>query len=152
MCKFRLLKGSQKGQSIVEFALILPLLLLFVFSIIYFALAFTDYQTMNNTARGIAHEASLCDSIAKYSSIAQKYVSETRLVSDIYIWKPAENGTNNKYLTISYDATDSQVDVVLQADYNTEGSTIAKVMRAFSGNNPQGTVVFDYHIYSKVKD
>ena len=50
---------TQKAQGIVEFALVLPLFLLLVMGIIYFGMAFSDYLTMSNSVRSIAHVALL---------------------------------------------------------------------------------------------
>lgn len=47
----------QRGQSIVEFALVLPLFLLFTFSIIYFGCVFADYVTLGTIARSSARTA-----------------------------------------------------------------------------------------------
>ena len=49
----------RKGQVIVEFALILPLLLLVLFGIIYSGLLFHDYVTLTNIARSGAREAAI---------------------------------------------------------------------------------------------
>ena len=47
----------QRGQSIVEFALVLPLFLLFTFSIIYFGCVFADYVALGTIARSSARAA-----------------------------------------------------------------------------------------------
>lgn len=47
MCFFR----NQKGQSLVEFAIILPLILLIVMGIAQFGLLFNSYLTIQNATR-----------------------------------------------------------------------------------------------------
>ena len=47
----------QRAQGLVEFALVIPLFLLLVMGIIYFGMAFSDYLTMSNSVRCIAHDA-----------------------------------------------------------------------------------------------
>ncbi len=41
----------QKGQAIVEFALVLPLFFLFSWGMIYIGLLYSDYLTLANWAR-----------------------------------------------------------------------------------------------------
>ena len=60
---------TQKAQGIVEFALVLPLFLLLVMGIIYFGMAFSDYLTMSNSVRSIAHDASLRQTDADYRNV-----------------------------------------------------------------------------------
>jgi Flp pilus assembly protein TadG len=43
--------GSQKGAAMVEFAIVLPLLLLIVFGIIEFGIIFYDQQVITNASR-----------------------------------------------------------------------------------------------------
>ena len=50
---------KQKGQAIVEFALVLPLFLMLVFGIIYTGLLYSDYLTLSNLARESARVASI---------------------------------------------------------------------------------------------
>lgn len=49
----------QKGQSIVEFAIVLPFFLLVTIGIIYSGFLFTDYLSLTNLARSTAREASI---------------------------------------------------------------------------------------------
>ena len=63
---------KNKGQVIVEFALILPLFLLIMYGIIYSGMMFHDYSTISNIARSSAREAALSDS-SKYGEIAVRY-------------------------------------------------------------------------------
>jgi uncharacterized protein (UPF0333 family) len=53
------LMKSQKGQSLVEFALTLPVLILILFGIIDFSRIFYVYLTMSNTGREAARAASI---------------------------------------------------------------------------------------------
>ncbi|MFC4799980.1 TadE/TadG family type IV pilus assembly protein [Neobacillus sp. GCM10023253] len=50
---------SEKGQSLVEFALILPLLVLMLFGIIDFARIFHAYLTIDHAGREAARAASI---------------------------------------------------------------------------------------------
>ena len=67
---------KHKGQSTVEFALILPLFLLMIFGIIYSGMMFHDYSTLNNIARASAREAALTNLSSgqtRYRSIEDYY-------------------------------------------------------------------------------
>lgn len=86
----------QKGQSIVEFAVILPLFLLLVIGIINFGFLLTDYVSLNNVARTSAREASLAsvgqenDLQKKYDAIAASYQASDPLpIRDVYDWEIA---------------------------------------------------------------
>lgn len=46
----------QKGQSVVEFALVIPFFLILVFGVIYSGLAYADYIQYNNAARDAARD------------------------------------------------------------------------------------------------
>ena len=61
----------QKAQAIVEFAFVLPLLLVFIVGIIYFGFAFADYLMLSNTTRSIAHEAALAQDTAARQTIVK---------------------------------------------------------------------------------
>ena len=63
----------QKGQSVVEFALILPFFIFFLFGIIYFGMGFADYVALNDIARGSARAASISTDKAPYESIKDEY-------------------------------------------------------------------------------
>ena len=53
------IKKSEKGQSMVEFALVLPLLLILLFGILEFGLIFNSYLTITHASREGARIASL---------------------------------------------------------------------------------------------
>ena len=50
---------KQGGQDIVEFALMIPLFLLFIFTIMYFGFLYGDYITLSSLARSAAREAAI---------------------------------------------------------------------------------------------
>ncbi len=63
---------KHKGQSVVEFALVLPLFLLIMFGVIYTGMLFHDYATLSNIARSSAREAAVCSG-DNYSDIEIHY-------------------------------------------------------------------------------
>ena len=50
---------KQKGQSLVEFALVFPFFLLLIFAIIYSGMLFYDYSTLSSIARSAARERAI---------------------------------------------------------------------------------------------
>lgn len=77
---------NQRGQDLVEFALLIPLFFIFIFGIMYCGFLFGDYVTLNNEARSAAREAVIGvgslsnsdDNTIKdyYETIVKKYSKE----------------------------------------------------------------------------
>ncbi|WP_082336190.1 TadE family protein [Selenomonas ruminantium] len=75
----------QKGQSVMEFALILPLFFVFLFGIIYAGLLFKDYMMLSNMARSSARQASVSASnSADISQLNKAYANTKKEESDLY--------------------------------------------------------------------
>lgn len=55
-------RDRERGASLVEFALVVPLLTLFLFGIVQFGIAYDKQQSLNSAAREGARTASLPDS------------------------------------------------------------------------------------------
>ena len=51
--------NKQKGQSVVEFAFIVPIFFMMCFGMVYGGILFMDYIQFNNAARGVAREIAL---------------------------------------------------------------------------------------------
>ncbi len=58
MSKHNLIR-NQKGQAFVEFAIVLPILLLLVFGIIQFGILFNNYLTLTDAVRAGARQAAV---------------------------------------------------------------------------------------------
>jgi len=72
---------KSKGQSLVEFALILPLFLFLVFAIIYCGMLFHDYSALSSIARSAAREAAIVTAVPStghYSDIETFYTTQTQ--------------------------------------------------------------------------
>lgn len=55
----RRIRKAQEGQAMVEFALVIPLLLLLIFGIIQFGILFNNYLTLTDAVRAGARQASV---------------------------------------------------------------------------------------------
>jgi len=72
---------KSKGQSLVEFALILPLFLFLIFAIIYAGMLFHDYSALSSIARSAAREAAIVTAVPStghYSDIETFYTTQTQ--------------------------------------------------------------------------
>lgn len=68
---------NNKGQSLVEFALVIPFFLLLVFGIIYSGMLFHDYSTLSNLARSAAREAAIVSG-TQYDEIEAFYLNQSK--------------------------------------------------------------------------
>ena len=89
----------QKGQDIVEFALLLPIVLLVLCGIIYCGFMFGDYQTVQGIVRNAAREAAVVGRYTEstdpsqprtdnYQVIAAKYnqiLKEQKVITHLYV-------------------------------------------------------------------
>jgi Flp pilus assembly protein TadG len=55
----RRLRNNQDGQAMVEFVLVAPILLLLIFGIIQFGIAFNNYMTLTDAVRAGARQAAV---------------------------------------------------------------------------------------------
>src|SRR5881398_2476607 len=78
----RILMKSEKGQSLVEFALVLPLLILLLFGIIDFGRIFNAYLTIDHAGRDAARTASIGKDDDTVKSTAASDASSIGLTKD----------------------------------------------------------------------
>ena len=134
----------QKGQSVVEFALVLPILLLLFYGIFYMGMIFADYMTLSDVARSSAREASMSDanSADGYWAIRTKY-SDVQLPLDVFTWDVKNN------FSITDDSTNKSVQVTITAPLNTEGSSIANIFYKLMGSTRKDfSLKITYTMYS----
>ena len=142
---------GQRAQGIVEFAVVLPLFLLLSMGVIYFGMAFSDYLTMSNTVRSVAHEASLKSTDDDYKAVIRNGTSGVTLVSDIYVWQPdSTNGNNNDFLSVTYDGTNHNVVVRAAARLNKD-SSIANAVNNILGSSIGDAMSITYTMYTDRK-
>lgn len=127
----------QKGQVLVEFALILPLFLLFIFSIIYFSMIFLDYMTLSTVARNSAREASVANATeyANNYKVIRDHYQKQSLPVDLYDWDPtATSDFKIEYQEPKDQSEHGNVLVTVHADFNEEGSWLANIVNTLSDN------------------
>lgn len=88
---------KQRGQVIIEFALILPLFLLMIFGLIYSGMLFYDYSTLSNVARSAAREAAITQTVTENDSTitGHYYNASTKkfhggLITSLYVPKQSD--------------------------------------------------------------
>lgn len=97
---------SEKGQSIVEFALVVPLLILLLFGIIDFGRTFHAYLAIDHAGREAARTASVGGTDAEISSVALANGSSIKLSEKgTFVISPSESDREsgeNVTITITY--------------------------------------------------
>ena len=63
----------QRGQTMIEFALMLPFMALFIFGMIYGGAMFMEYLDFSNQARQIARDIAVLDSEDKRAALIDSY-------------------------------------------------------------------------------
>ena len=81
-----MLRRSQRGQSMLEFGIVIPFFLVFIMGIAYFGAAISDYIALNNMARSCAREASL-GGPKTYKNLQNEYLKKD-LTANLYEWGP----------------------------------------------------------------
>lgn len=139
----------QKGQGLIEFALVLPLFLLLVWGIIYFGFFFSDYLTMSQMARSSAREA-VIQSVGKenkkesYDEIRNKNAIKYTgmLHTSLYKFDPLDNNC------FSITEDNKSVKVTVQANLNTDDSSAGKALNILLGGvAPKIEIV--YYMYQE---
>ncbi len=114
----------QRGQAIVEFAILLPLFLILLFGIFYASMILADYMTLSSIARSSAREAAIISSENdyknNYENIRKKYKDE-KLPLDIFDWQ----ATSTDNFNIKYDNNSHNVVVTMNAELYKSGSLSA---------------------------
>ncbi len=94
---------SEKGQSLVEFALVLPLLLMLLFGIVDFGRAFHAYLTIDHAGREAARAASIGKDNATVKAIGANQGSSIGLKEDWVVPSTSSRTTGTEIkITITY--------------------------------------------------
>ena len=112
---------AQEGQTLVEFALVVPLLLLIVFGIIQFGVAFNDYLSLTDGVRAGARKAAV--SRHENDPIEATKAAVRRSASDL---DPSEDKLR---IQVSSSWRHGE-DVVVTASYPFEISLLGKVVHS----------------------
>lgn len=108
----------QKGQDIIEFALLVPLFFVIVIAMCAFGMFFSDYITFNNVARSVAREAVVREPGDDLTNVRNWNFDEYKSVGNLYALTSADNITIQK---TTVDGSPS-VTVTVQAPIKTQGA------------------------------
>ncbi|MGN0950633.1 MAG: TadE/TadG family type IV pilus assembly protein [Mitsuokella sp.] len=139
----------QRGQSIVEFALILPLFMLILWGIIYFGMAFADYIALNNLARSSAREASISTETQPYTNVKKVY-SQQDLPANLYEWNPSDiKDFKIEDVSSTNDSNVKNVQVTINAHLSTDQDSLAQIFRNFLGDDSLFDINIQYTMYKE---
>ena len=138
----------QRGQTMIEFALMLPFMALFIFGMIYGGAMFMEYLNFSNNARQIAREVSVLENVDKRADIIKSYsdadkdgektffhfYTAIRTISYTYEKqeKKDENGNvvkDDEGKTVYEDNTEKPVDVVVTVTFTRENKDLPNVLK-----------------------
>ena len=141
------MQNLQRGQSMVEFAITLPLFFLMFFFIFYAGMIMADYLSLSSLARSSAREASIVKEEKQYTDnykvIRQQY-KDVKLPAAIFTW----DAQKQEDFWIEYKKPN--VVVTLQARLNDEtGLSLAKLAGFADDKGLKMTVT--YTVYSEYK-
>ena len=145
---------SQKGQGLLEFAFVLPFLILIMFGLFYAGMLFSDYIELNNLARVAAREAAVTsqENYKKgYPTVRDKFTTAAKASADptkhflpnsLYTWDPSKDD-----FTITYDPDNQAVKVTMVARVNeADGGIYTSLSKQF---NMIQKMTVNYTMYSE---
>lgn len=93
---------KQKGQVIIEFALILPLFFILLFGIIYCGMLFYDYISLSNIARSAAREAAIVQTLDDTQKLKIETYYTTKMSSLLTsLYAPYDDPTTHCTINLS---------------------------------------------------
>ena len=148
-------RGAQKGQLILEFALVLPFLLVLIIGSINFGFFFADYVALNNVARSVAREAALQEG-NDFSQIRTRALNQSLPLKGVFAWgpsttqsqfsiedQPIQNSSTGTGTTTASAKSNIVVKIKLPLDSNYSFYSLLNHLLG-QGSNPQFTTNIQY--------
>ena len=111
---------EERGQAMVELAIVLPIFLMLVFGIIQFAIVFNHYQTLTDAVRVGARQAAI-----------SRNLSNPTAVTEARLRKAAQASLQDSDLAVEVDSSWAQgSDVTVRASYPYEINIIGVVVKS----------------------
>jgi Flp pilus assembly protein TadG len=139
----RLLRGG-RGQSLVEFAMVLPILCILIFGVIDFSLGLRSYISLTNATREGARYAAVGNAAGSFPANCDG-VTNTTTVGRVCVAMEGLDLDNIDSLSVTYPNGQSPGNsVVVSAEYTHEFITpLADLASFFSGGSFPDTLSLD---------
>ena len=125
-------KLKQKGQAIIEFAVVLPLFVLFLFGIIYSGMLFYDYISLSNLARSAAREAAIVQDLSSSKIVTMEdYYSKraSNLLTSLYTPVPDTGETYPFKIELkTTEGDDPSVEVTIRMERNVSSGLLEIIL------------------------
>ncbi len=123
---------QKKGQSLVETAIVLPLVLLLLMGIVDFGIMFNNYIVISNASREAARKGSLGGTDAEITQMIQNYtltLDSSRLNIEIYPAQSQRFHGSEITVTLRYDnrLITPMIGSLLGEDITLQGQVIMRV-------------------------
>lgn len=110
--------SREKGQSLIEFALIIPFFFAMCFGMIYGGIMFLDYLQYNNASRAVARMISLTTDGEKRNDFATDFENNTseyiHQLKNLYTATPkVDISTNDVTVTVELERNEEDLPAVL---------------------------------------
>ena len=143
----------QRGQSLVEFALIIPLFALFLFGLIYGGLMFYQYFNLSNDSRATARQYAVMTEPQIKQALGDPLptVANPKVVTGERRFGTFYNVTQK--IWIEYDeSTTPHVakDVVVRVEFNRSNNDLPRILAMF--NWPPETFAMNYRMKLEAKN
>ena len=112
---------KQRGQTLVEFALVMPMIALFIFGMIYGALIFVDYMDFSNQARTIARQVAVMDE-EKRSAEFDATLQEISKFASFY-------NVTRKVSLVTNEGETKPADVLVEIDFTRDNKDLPNVLK-----------------------
>ena len=127
-----MLRRRQRGQSMVEFAIVIPFFLVFIMGIAYFGAAISDYIALNNMARSCAREASI-GGPSTYGKLQNEYLKKD-LTAGLYEWGPQAYSEGLAWINVQPDTS--------EATTGNHGNVVVTLISKIDPNKENAATIF----------
>lgn len=140
----------QRGQSVVEFAFVLPLFTLFLFGLIYGGIMFLQYFNLSNDARAEARRVAVMTDTNRdsyFGDSSENYPSnenDAKVITNPQKFGSFYNVTQKIWVTTATDAEGKTEleDVVVLVEFNRDNEDLPNILKAFDWPPKQFTMAY----------
>lgn len=146
----------QRGQSVVEFAFILPVFTLFLFGLIYGGIMFLQYFNLSNDARAEARRIAVMTTEQRdsyFGGSAENYPRTAATSKEVL--NPKRFGTFynvKEKIWVEYalnsDGAEAPNDVVVRVEFNRDNEDLPNVLKSF--NWPPKEFAMEYRMQIEI--